>query len=178
MAFLSGPPEEGVELPFEPIHEGWSIYKTKDDVTIKMRLVVLRVILADVNEAGNAQLALGSNLLFAVVAPPKLKGTPNKETITQQQTLDSIIEPEVPFETVKEEWNDYNVEGIKLGVKPVATVIAKTSLFDGNGDPVYNVNYQSVVRAITKPEDKEKFLKIKRDKLLPAKPKSAVTEQT
>lgn len=157
---LPGPPKERVELSFEPIHEGWSIYKTKDDVIIKMRVVVLHILLSGVTEDGNAQLALGFNLLFAVTAPQEVKGPLNSQPIAPEQVMAAIVERDVPFDTVKEDWNEYAVEGVKVGVKPVATVVSKSSLFDADGEPVYNVQYQAVIRAITKPEDKAKFQKI------------------
>jgi hypothetical protein len=160
---ISGPPE-GVDLSFDTLSEGWSTYKTKDGVLIRMRLIVTRIILSNVKEDGIVQMALGSNLLFAVTAPQQLKGPPNNQPITQEQILASIIEPDVPFDTVKEDWNEYNAEGIKVGVKPVATIIAKSKLFDSDGNPVYNVNYQAVFRAITKPGDKAKFQKIWRER--------------
>jgi hypothetical protein len=158
MTVLPGPPKDAVDLSFEPIHEGWSIYRTKDDVLIKIRLIVLHFKLAGIKEDGSAMLALGGNLMFAITAPKK--GPPTTQAMTNEQIVAAIVEPDVAFDTVKEDWNEYNVEGTKVGVKVVVTVIAKTSLFDANGDPIYNVNHQSIVRAVTKPEDKAKFQKI------------------
>lgn len=160
MMVLPSPPKDAVDLSFEPIHEGWSIYRTKDDVLIKVRLVVLHFKLAGIKEDGSALLALGGNLLFAITAPKSLKGAPTTQVMTNEQIVAAIIERDVAFDTVKEDWNEYSVEGIKVGVKVVVTIIAKTSLFDANGDPIYYVTHQSVVRAVTNPEDKAKFQKI------------------
>jgi hypothetical protein len=155
---LPGPPEDAVELSFEPIHEVWSIYRTKDNVLIKIRMIILHFKLAGIKEEGSALLVSGGNLLFAVTSPKK--GPPSTQVNTNEQIVAAIIEPDVAFDTVKEDWSEYSVEGVKVGIKVIATVIAKTSLFDGNGDPIYYVNYQTIVRAITKPEDKTKFKKI------------------
>jgi hypothetical protein len=155
---LPGPPEDAVDLSFEPIHEVWSIYKTKDGVLIKARMIILHFKLAGIKEDGNAMLASGGNLLFAVTAPTK--GPPSTQTMSNEQIVAAIIEPDVAFDTVKEDWSEYNVEGIKVGVRTIVTVISKTSLFDANGDPIYYMNFQNIVRAIAKPEDKAKFKKI------------------
>jgi len=160
MTIIPKPPEDTVDLTFDPIHEGWSIYKTRDDVLIKIRQIMLKILLAGVTADGNAQLVLGNNLLFSVTAPPQLKGALNDQPITNEQIIAAIVERNIPFETVKEDWNEYDVQGIKVGVKVIATVLAKTNLFDSSGQPVYYVNYQNVVRAITDPEDKAKFQKI------------------
>lgn len=136
---LSEPPKDGVELSFEPIHEGWSIYKTKDGVSIKIRQVMMSIVLANVKEEGNSQLAAGGSLIFAVSAP--VKGTPNPRPITNEEIVATIVEPEVQFDIVREDWSDYNVESVKVGVKVIATNIAKSSLFDATGEPVYYVNY-------------------------------------
>lgn len=156
---LPGPPEGAVELSFDAIHEGWSIYRTKDSVLIKVRNIVLKFVLAGIKEDGTAQLALAGNLLFAVTAPQGMKGKPDNEMKTNEQIAAAIVDRNVPFDTVKEDWNEYDVEGIKVGIKVVVTVIAKTRLFDGSGEPLYHVNYQNVLRAITAPGDKAKFLK-------------------
>lgn len=158
MTLVSEPPKDGVDLSFEPIREGWSIYKTKDGVSIKIRQVMMRITLANVKEDGTGQLAAGGSLLFAVSAP--VKGTPNPRPITNEEIVAAIVEPEVQYDIVREDWSDYDVEGIKVGVKVIATNIAKSSLFDAIGEPVYYVNYQMIVRPITSPEYKAKLKKI------------------
>lgn len=152
-------PKGGVELSFDPIHEGWSICKTKTDgVLIKIRQVMLKILLVNVKEDGTGQLAATGSLLFAVSAPQK--GTPDSRTKTPEEIIAAIVEPEVPFETVREDWSEYDVEGVKVGLKLVVTNIAKSSLFDATGEPVYHVNYQLIVRPLTRAEDKAKLNKI------------------
>jgi hypothetical protein len=168
MAMLSGPPKEGVELSFEPIREGWSHYKTNDGVIIRVRTILLKILLAGIKEDGSAQLGLGGSVLFAVSAPPNLKGPPDNRGYTNEQIAAAITERDIPFETIKEQWNEYSVEGIKVGVKIIATIISKTSLFDQLGEPVYYVNWQNVAKASSKPEDREKFQKIWAEKHPPA----------
>lgn len=155
---VSEPPKGGVELAFESIHEGFSVYKTKDGVAIKIRQVLIRIALVDVKPDGTGQLAAAGTLVFAVSSP--VKGTPNPRQYTNDEIVAAIVEPEVQFETIREDWNEYDVEGVKVGVKLVLTSLAKTSLFEATGEPIYFINYQAVVRPIQKPEDRAKFKKI------------------
>ena len=158
MTMVSEPPKGGVELSFDSIHEGWSIYKTKDGVLIKIRQIPLRITLVDVKEDGTGMISAGGSLFFAVTAP--LKGPPNNQPITHEQIIAAIVEPEVQFDIVQEDWSEYNAEGVKIALRVVATAIAKTSLFDAIGEPVYNVSYQIMVRPITTPEARATFKKI------------------
>jgi len=161
---ISGPPKEGVELAFEPIREGWSVYKTKPaGAVIRLKLVLLKILLLDVDDVG-AKFATGVNIIVTATVPQNQKGIKADKQPTQEEIQKSIVEPDIEYDTVKEEWNEYDVEGIKVGAKLVATVISRTSLFDTNGDPIYNVQYQTVFKPAT-PEDKEKWLKIKNERL-------------
>ncbi len=171
MTMVSVPTKDGVELSFDPIHEGWSIYKTKDGVLIKIRQILLKIMLVDVKEDGTGQLSAAGSLFFAVTAPPELKGAPDNRPVTHEQIIAAIVEPEVPFDIVREDWSEYNAEGVKIALRLVVTVIAKSSLFDANGEPVYNVNYQMIIKPITRPEDRAQFKKIWAEKR-PAKPNS------
>lgn len=161
---IIGPPK-GVEVPFEPVHEGWSIYKMKDGAVIKMKIVLLKLVLTDVDELGNPRFAGGSNMVFVVSVPPEMKQAPNPAPFTQKQIEESVVERDIPFDTVKEEWNDYKVGDIALSIKPVATVVSRTSLVDINGDPVYNVQYQPIIKSTAGPQAKRRFLRLKREGL-------------
>jgi hypothetical protein len=167
---VSGPPRDAVEVPFETVREGWSIYKTKESkgsATIKLRVVVLKLFLEQFDEGGNAQFGAGSRLILTATVPPNMKGPPSTKPITPKEVVDSIVEPDIPFETIKEDWNEYKVDGAIVSIKPIATIISKTSLFDPNGDPVYNVQNQPIVKGVVPPESQRRFLKMLREK--PAK---------
>jgi hypothetical protein len=164
-------PPKGVELPFDVVREGWSIYKvTKDGVTLRMKLIVMKILVLAINEEGAAYLAAGSNVVVTSKVPENVKGTPSDKDYTPEEIVRAIVEPEVEFETVREDWNEYDTEGTKIGLKVVATVISKTNLCDRDGDPIYNTQYQIVLRSVSTPQDKEKFLKMKREKSLPNPP--------
>jgi len=62
---------------------------------------------------------------------------------------------DVDFETVREEWNEYKLkDGTTLKVKLIlAGVMRSEKQYLPNGDPVYFVTSQNVVRAINVPKE-------------------------
>jgi len=165
---LPEPPKDAFELPFEVIREGWSIYKTKGDALVRLKHILLKLLVMGITEDGVAQIAMGSNVIVASTVPASMKGSPSSQAYTLEQIAKAITEPDLPFETVKEEWNEYNASGTKVSIKVVATAISKTSLIDQTGDPIYYVNYQSLFKSFSTPQDREKFLKLKRERNLPS----------
>jgi hypothetical protein len=163
----SRPPRSDVEVSFETVREGWSIYKTKESkgsATIKLKVVVLKLFLEQLDEGGNAQFGAASRLVLTVTVPRNMKGPPSKTPITPKAVADSIVEVDVPFEVIREDWNEYRIDGAVVSIKPIATIISKTSLFDSNGDPVYNVQNQPIVKGVVPPESRKRLLKILREK--------------
>lgn len=146
----TGPPPNAIELNAEVTKEGWSVYKVKDkfDVTLRVKLVLLKLFLEDLNSEGDARFGVGANLVMTVSVPPELKGEKSTQIYSNEEIAASIVAEDLPFETVKEDWNEYrSAEGIVLGVKPVATTVSRTSKFDGAGDPIYFVRHQMVKKA-------------------------------
>lgn len=165
---ISKPPIHAVEIPFETIREGWSIYKTKEpkgSATIKLKVVVLKLFLEQLDEGGNAQFGAGSRLILTATVPPSMKGPPSNKPITPKEVANSIVESDIPFETIREDWNEYKVDGAVVSIKPIATIISKTSLFDANGDPIYNVQNQPIIKGVVRPESRRKLMKMLQEKL-------------
>lgn len=165
---ISRPPKHAVEVPFETVREGWSVYRTKESkgsATIKMKAIVLKLFLEQLDEAGSAQFGAASRLILTATVPPNMKGPPSTKPITPKEVADSIVETDIAFESVKEEWNEYKVDGATVSIKPIATIISRTSLFDANGDPVYNVQNQPIVKGVVPPETRRKFLKMLQQRL-------------
>ena len=156
---VAGPPKGGIEMPFETVHEGWSVYKVNDGAQIKMRLIMLKMYITGLDQSGNLEVGAASRLLFAVTVPPKLKGAPSKGPITPKEIQETIIQGDMSFKPVNEEWNEYKIDGVSVSVKVIATIISKSSKFDANGDPVYNVQNQPIVKVSGTPEAKRKLLK-------------------
>lgn len=152
-------------MPFEPVREGWSIYKTKDKfgATLSLKITILKFVLTTIDELGNPQLVAGSNpLLMTVSVPLEKKGTRASRPYTQKEILDSIEEVDIGFDTIREDWNEYKLEGdVIVSMKPIATVVSRSNLFDVNGDPVYWVQNQAIVKSALTKEQRQRFLKLR-----------------
>ena len=76
---MSGEIPEGVEIDFESLKEDWSIYKLKDGTTLKVKLVLVRVIRTkgSYDPIGNPIYAIMStNVVRAVDVPEGLRRKP------------------------------------------------------------------------------------------------------
>lgn len=157
----SGPPPSAIELSFEALHEGWSEYKVKDgehEVQLKAKLILLKIFVESIDEQGSPRFGAATNLIFTVKVPQDLKGTKSDQTYSTQELVSSITAEDIPFETLKEEWNDYRVEkDIVVSVKPIITVISRTSKYDTNRDPVYFVQHQEIVKGKVPKEARDRL---------------------
>lgn len=161
---MGTPPPNAIELDFDVVKEGWSVYRVKDgeyEVTVKVKLVLIKLFLEQIDASGNALFAVGANVLFSVTAPQGFKGPKSTETYTTEELASSLVAEDLPFETVKEDWNDYRTpENVTIGIKPVMTRVSRTSKFDANGDPIYYVWHQTVQRGKAPKESQEKLKKL------------------
>jgi hypothetical protein len=157
---IAGPPPNALELEFEPVREGWSIYKVKDgqyDVSLRAKLIVLKLFVVDVDSSG-ARFAIGSNLIISTIVPAGLKGEKSQETYPNEVIVKSLVAEDLPVETVREDWNDYKTrEGITFSIKLVVTTVSRSSKHDANGDPIYWVLHQTVQRAKVPDEIREQL---------------------
>lgn len=161
---ISQPPP-GTDVSFEPVREGWSIYRTKDkfEATISLKVTILKFRLTSIDEFGNPNYVAGSNpIIMTVSVRAEKKGTPVNRVYTQKEILDAIEEVDISFDTIREDWNEYKLEDdIVVKMKPIATVVSRTSLIDQNGDPIYWVQNQPIIKAAITKEMRERFLKLR-----------------
>jgi hypothetical protein len=160
-----GPSPNAIELDFETVREGWNIYAVKDvaDVTLRVKLILVRLFLNDFDPAGNPNFGAFANLVFAVSIPPnvpELRGSKSTQVYSNEEIAQSIVAKDLRFEPVKEEWNDYKLaEGMNLGARAIVTSVSRTSRFDPNGDAIYYVLHQFVTRGNVTAEAKSKLRK-------------------
>jgi hypothetical protein len=158
---LSARPQPGsIEIQFESIREGWSVYRVEqDDATIKVKLVLMKLFLEAIDESGNPRFSAGTNVSLIASVPSRLRGTPSTQQYPPREIAESVVAEDLTFDTIKEEWNEYRLlpDGAMIGIKPVLTMISRTNKYDGNGDPIYHVQQQALFRGKTSKEVKEKF---------------------
>ena len=143
------------------MREGWSVYRVKDgaaDVELKVKLVLLKVFLEKFDELDNPRYGAAANVIITVKVPPEMKGPRSYQPYSTQEIVKSIVAEDIPFETVREEWNDYRVEkDISVSVKAIVTTVSRTSRYDANGDPVYFVQHQEIVKGKTPDEVRQRL---------------------
>lgn len=133
-------------IDFEIIKEPWNIYKSKDGSTLKIRFVLIKVIKEGIDETGNPIYGINSSNVVGVIAPKNLKGTPSPP-YTPKELASSIVEDDIAFDTVSEDWNVYKLkDGVTLNIKLVLVKVSRTNKFDSRGDPIYLVNSQPIVK--------------------------------
>jgi hypothetical protein len=159
----TGPPDEAVELSFEPLREGWSVYRTNDELTatISLKMILLKLYLLSIEESGNARFSANVRPIFTVSVPRERKGPKSTRAHTPQELDSAVVEEDVKFDTIKEDWNEYKLpENVMLSAKLVLTLASRTSLYDVNGDPIYRVQHQSIIKATNVRGAREKYLQI------------------
>jgi hypothetical protein len=159
----NGPSQKAIELNYEAVREGWSVYNVHDkmDVVLKAKLVLLKIFIESIDPSGNPTIGAGANLLFTVSVPEELRGPKIEQRYTREELAASIVADDIPFDTVKEDWNEYkSIEGIVIGIKPVVTTVSRTSKYDRNGDPIYFVKHQTVHKGKFPPNVLENLRKI------------------
>lgn len=131
---------KGTEINFEIIREPWNFYELEDDIVLKNRLVLKRVFRK--KEDTGIGYSLGSqNLTVITHVPDKLKGPESERKISQVNLREHIVRDNVRFDTLREEWNEYVTEdGASIRLKLTLVNVAKTSLYDKEGDPIYIAN--------------------------------------
>lgn len=135
-------------IEFEIIKEPWNKYKLEDSTIIKTRFILIHVVKEGVDESGGPIYNFNSDNVVGAVAPKELIGTPSNRTYTLEERMSSI-EKELSFETIQEDWNEYKLaDEVILKVKLVLIKVAKTSLRDGRGQPLYLVNNQPLFNFI------------------------------
>lgn len=138
----------GEYLNFKPIKEDWNLYVLEENVLLKIKLVLIKVLLKDIDEVGNPGYETNYQSVIGIVPPAKVTGKPSGKTHTRMEILDSIIKDDINvIKTIQEDWNEYELsDGAKLSVKLVLTKVSKTKLFDKRGEPIYHVEWQVIMK--------------------------------
>jgi len=150
---------EGEVIDFDVMSEKWNVYELNDErpVKIKGKIVLMKVSKFPVyNPSGDPIYGTASQTIFATFATKEMKGRPSFPPPSLQQISASITR-ELDFKVIEEHWNEYQFrDGTVHRLKLVITGVQKTSLFAGDGDPIYYILSQTVGRMIVPPELKRK----------------------
>lgn len=126
---------------FKTIKEVWNEYKLEDGTTIKLRFILIKLLKQP------SGFAINSTIIVGTFSSPDLIGTPSQDILSPQNLEQSIEKKDLQFETVKEEWNVYELKDRShLSIKPILVSIARTNKHDQNGEPIYAVQPQQIIK--------------------------------
>ncbi len=146
--------------PFQTLSDPWGIYSLNDGSYLQIRANVIKIA-RGIDPAGNMSFNANVNVTIGIIAPKKLRGTPAPQPPTIQDLQTRIVEDDVDFSTVSDEWQKYKLEdNTVLSLKLVPVKISRTSLFDPNGEPIYNINHQMLLKASLPDELRKKGIRV------------------
>jgi len=136
----------GKPIDFDVVREPWQKYELNDNTIVKSKYVLTRLF-KKAKEDGKHGYTIDGQTLTIIMVPSELKGTPDSTKYTPQQYKESVIQDEVRYTTISDEWYEYIVDdGTRIRLKMTIIGIQKTSKFDRNGDPVYLVNNSALLQ--------------------------------
>ncbi len=134
-------------LEFKVKKEVWNIYEVIDGSKIKAKFVLIKIVKDELTE--KLGLSVNAQKIITVIPPPKLRGPPSSKQLNFQELTDSIVDDDMEFKAIKDDWNVYELEdGTKIKAKLFITSISKTDKFDTLGDPIYSVQSQPVTKTL------------------------------
>jgi len=133
-------PHDYEELDFKIEEEEWNEYELDDDVRIKGR-IFLGKIMRDPNDPQKMSFDL-SPPKWTVYAPTHLRGTPSVELLKDLNKQRTAEKFRVHINRSHEPWNRYRIlrtgQEVKLKLS-VDEILRFTNSFDNNGSPFYQV---------------------------------------
>jgi len=130
-------------IDFETSKEVWNEYKLEDGTIIKLKFILIKII------KENTKYSLNSQMVTGAIPSPDLIGTPSQGIYSPQELEKSIEKKDLQFETVKEDWNIYELnDGSKLSVKPILVSVSRTNRYDQQGEPIYATQTQQIIKKI------------------------------
>lgn len=123
------------EIEVEDSEEKWNYYELADGTTLKVKIVLIRVI----NE-GDSHGNIGYDLQSAHVMGVK----PPAELIGREQ-IDKF--EDIEFNPTNDVWNKYKLKnGFTLMLKPALTQVNRTGERDPRGIPIYSIQAQPLIK--------------------------------
>lgn len=139
---------EGAYGEFDVVKEGWNWYKLRDGSKLKTKFVLVKAVFSGVDEIGGVRVSVNSsNVVGSVDVPPNLKGTPSDKKYSREELASSVVEEDIPFDILNEGWNEYRFKNdVQLSVKLTLVKVSRTNKYLPDGDPIYLVNTQPIIK--------------------------------
>ena len=140
-------------INFEIIKEPWNKYQISDNSVLRTRTILKKV--ERITEGEKISFTMDAQTLTVVDADETLRGTPSRKVNTKEELMKSIEKEDMRYDTLSQEFNEYQLDdGTKIKIFTHVSKIARTSLKDAKGDPIYSVASSSSIEI--KPSDQYK----------------------
>lgn len=140
-------------INFEIIKEPWNKYQISDNSVLRTRTILKKV--ERITDGEKISFTMDAQTLTVVDADETLRGTPSRKVITKEELMKSIEKEDMRYDTLSQEFNEYQLDdGTKIKIFTHVSKIARTSLKDVKGDPIYSVASSSNIEV--KPSDQYK----------------------
>lgn len=126
------------ELDYDVIREPWNRYELEDGSHLKIRYILIGLTRKEESGGKGGYGIKGQNIVDLHRVPISMKGPPADRQYNPEELMPNIINDDVRYSTLNEEWNEYVAEdGAKIKVKITLVSVAKTNKFNMEGDPIY-----------------------------------------
>ncbi len=140
------------DIEFDVLREPWNVYQLEDGPILRVKYVLARVVKQKVAGATAGYAFKGQNVVSLSHFPEELRGSPSTRMYTPEELQASVVNENVRYSTLVEEWNEYATEdGATIRVKITVIQVSKTNKIDKEGDPMYLVK-TSLFPQITPPK--------------------------
>lgn len=126
-------------LDFEIIKEPWNKYQIIDNSVLKVRTILTRV--ERRMKDNKPYFKTKDQSLIVINADPSLKGEPDTKDHSAEEIKRAVEKKDMRYDTISQDFNEYILDdGTKIKIYTNVTNIDRSRLFNGNGDPIYNVS--------------------------------------
>lgn len=134
-------------MHFDVLREPWNEYELPDGSILRVKHVLRRIFKVQ-NPDGSFSWETDIQAITALThVPEESKGPPSDTTYSPEELRSQVIDPDVRYRTLPEEWNEYILEdGTRVRLKFTVARISKTDKYDRRGEPIYLVEHALLPR--------------------------------
>lgn len=121
-----------------------SFYKLSDGTILKV-VFALNYVLPDPRQPG--ALTINSTNIVSTFVPTEKRNPAAFIPYSPSELRHRIENEDVDFEVLQESFSVYNLSnGLVLSVKPVLAQVTKTKFYNKEGEPIYSVNVNPIIK--------------------------------
>jgi hypothetical protein len=126
-------------LDFTVVREDWCRYDLADNSILKVKIILTRPL--------RTQQTYSVDFQHVFVVLTNERGTPDTHVYSPAELQASIIQDDIRFTTISQDWNEYVTDdGTRIRIQPIVSKVSKTSRHDAKGIPNYMVELQGTIQ--------------------------------